>query len=99
MRDDQRYIIDADVFITAKNSYYPFDFCPGFWSGVLRSFHGGRVCSIERVHGELMAGSKEEDLVKWAREDLPAAFFEEVDGRDVTERYTEIMLWSQRDPQ
>jgi hypothetical protein len=25
------YILDSDVLITAKNSYYAFDLCPGFW--------------------------------------------------------------------
>ena len=25
------YIIDSDVRIPAKNSYYSFEICPGFW--------------------------------------------------------------------
>lgn len=30
MAAERRYILDADVFITAKNRYYSFDICPGF---------------------------------------------------------------------
>ena len=26
-----RYLLDANVFIEAKNRYYGFDFCPAFW--------------------------------------------------------------------
>ena len=25
------YLLDADVFIRAKNLHYGFDFCPAFW--------------------------------------------------------------------
>ncbi len=28
------YLLDANVFIDAKNRYYGFDFCPGFWDWV-----------------------------------------------------------------
>ena len=26
------YLIDANVFIQAKNLHYGFDFCPAFWT-------------------------------------------------------------------
>ena len=26
-----RYLLDANVFIQAKNLHYGFDFCPAFW--------------------------------------------------------------------
>lgn len=25
------FLLDANVFIEAKNRYYGFDICPGFW--------------------------------------------------------------------
>lgn len=36
MADAKRYIVDSDVFITAKNRYYAFDLCPGFWKCLIR---------------------------------------------------------------
>ena len=27
-----RYLLDANVFIQAKNLHYGFDFCPAFWT-------------------------------------------------------------------
>lgn len=35
MSMDHVYLVDSDVFITAKNLYYPFDICPGFWNSLL----------------------------------------------------------------
>jgi len=95
----RRYVVDSDVFITAKNRYYAFDLCPGFWNSVIGRHRDGRVCSIDRVRGELLAGRKTEDLVVWAKNALPGSFFEGVDDDDVTAKYSEIMLWAQRHAQ
>lgn len=90
------YLLDSDVFITAKNAYYAFDICPGFWRGLLQQYHEGRVFSITRVRGELLTGRKTEDLVQWVESQVPYKFFHEVDEDEVTAVYTEIMLWAQR---
>jgi hypothetical protein len=91
--------MDSDVFITAKNRYYAFDICPGFWASVIRHHQGGRVYSIDRIRSELLAGRKTEDLALWVRNNLPKDFFLDTDGEDVTSAYSEIMLWVQRNPQ
>ncbi len=31
MMAGRTYLVDSDVFITARNLYYSFDICPGFW--------------------------------------------------------------------
>jgi len=66
------YLLDADVFIGAKNSYYGLDFCPGFWEWVRHAHHRGKVFSIDRVRDELMAGGDE--LTDWVKA-LPTSFF------------------------
>jgi len=91
--------MDADVFITAKNLYYAFDICPGFWAGIIHHYENARVFSIDRVRGELLAGRKGEDLVEWVKNDLPEAFFLDTDDEEVADHYTQIMLWVQRNPQ
>lgn len=99
MAQKKRYIVDSDVFITAKNRYYAFDICPGFWKSVIHCHASGRVCSIDRVKGELLAGRKTEDPVEWARDKVPDSFFESVDSESVSSKYTEVMLWAQRHSQ
>lgn len=93
------YFVDADVFITAKNRYYAFEICPGFWKSIVRKHHDGRVYSIDRVRSELLAGRETEDLVQWTKNSVPRGFFRNVDeAGDVTTKYGEIMLWAQRSP-
>lgn len=99
MVEERTYLLDSDVFITAKNLYYAFDLCPGFWESVLYHHDQERVFSIDRVRGELLAGSKKEDLVQWVRNRVPDSFFLPVDSDEVTAAYAEIMLWAQRSAQ
>ncbi len=93
------FLLDSDVFIAAKNAYYAFDICPGFWKGLIEANRLGRVRSIDRVRTELLAGQREEDLVKWVKEDVPAAFFHDSYAADVSSAYADVMLWVQRNPQ
>ena len=60
------YLLDADVFIRAKNLHYGFDFCPAFWDWLVEANERGRVFSIEKVGDELDAGADE--LADWASE-------------------------------
>ena len=75
MTVDQICLVDSDVFITAKNLYYAFDICPGFWKSVVHHHRAGRVFSTDRVRGELLAGHKTEDLVQWMRTEVQKGFF------------------------
>lgn len=95
----ETYLLDSDIFITAKNLYYAFDLCPGFWSSLIHHHRRGRVFSVDRVRSELLAGRRTEDLVQWVRQEVPLDFFLEVDSDEVTDAYTDIMVWAQRNPQ
>ena len=66
------YLLDSNVFITAKDKYYGFDFCPGFWRWVEEKHQAEVVVSVESVGDELMAGN--DDLAEWARRRGPTFF-------------------------
>lgn len=93
------FLLDSDVFIAAKNAYYAFEICPGFWKAVLRAHRLDRARSLDRIRNELLSGRKEEDLVQWVRNGVPAAFFLDSNAEDVSSAYAEVMLWVQRNPQ
>lgn len=59
-----RYLLDANVFMEAKNRYYGFDFCPAFWDWLIEEHNNGRIFSVEMVGDELRAGNDE--LATWA---------------------------------
>jgi len=49
------YILDADVFIRAKNLHYGLDFCPAFWEWLSMKNAAGQLFSIEKVGDEVQA--------------------------------------------
>ena len=58
------YLLDANVFIQAKNLHYGFDFCPAFWEWLIVNNTAKKVFSIEKVGDEIEAGA--DDLATWA---------------------------------
>lgn len=66
------YVLDANVFIMAKNLHYGLDFCPAFWDWLTASHAAASVFSVDKVSDEIQAGADE--LATWAA-GLPAGFF------------------------
>jgi uncharacterized protein DUF4411 len=99
MSKPRKYLLDSDVFITAKNAYYAFPICPGFWDSLIHHHSAGSVFSIDKVQSELLVGRPKEDLVKWVNGELADGFFHGTGGKDVTGAYSQIMLWAQRNAQ
>jgi hypothetical protein len=58
------YLLDANVFIQAKNLHYGFDFCPAFWEWLVVQNRAGIVYSVEKVEDEVNAIADE--LSTWA---------------------------------
>jgi hypothetical protein len=58
------YLLDANVFIQAKNLQYGFDFCPAFWQWLEQGYAASKLRSIRQVGDELTAGGDE--LATWA---------------------------------
>jgi hypothetical protein len=62
-----QYAVDTNVFIEAKNRYYPFDMPPGrwFWDLMDRAATAGIVGSAKRMREELLPANDE--LTAWAK--------------------------------
>ncbi len=60
------YLLDANVFIQAKNLHYGLDFCPAFWDWLLQNNAAQRVFSIDKVADEINACADE--LAAWSRQ-------------------------------
>jgi hypothetical protein len=58
------YLLDANVFMQAKNLHYGLDFCPAFWDWLIQGNAANIVFSIEKVGDEIDAGN--DDLSIWA---------------------------------
>lgn len=66
-----KYLLDANIFIQAKNLHYGFDFCPAFWGWLKEQNIIGKVASIEKVADELTG---EDELADWTKTQGKAFF-------------------------
>jgi len=57
------YLLDANVFIQAKNLHYGLDFCPAFWSWLIEKNEAALVYTIDKVADEIAAG--DDELSDW----------------------------------
>ncbi|MDP1636195.1 MAG: DUF4411 family protein [Gallionellaceae bacterium] len=89
-----KYLIDANVFIQAKNLYYRFDFCEAFWAWLSKAHAAGLVFSIKKVRKELVGGDKTDPVRVWA-ESLPDDFFlDDAADPHVMQAYAKVMQWA-----
>lgn len=84
------YLLDANVFMQAKNLHYGFDFCPAFWDWLIDRNAAGRVFSIEKVGDEINAG--DDELSEWAEQRGPG-FFLPPDA-SVAAQFSNVSAWA-----
>lgn len=58
------YLLDANVFITAANTYYALDIFPAFWSWLADAASNGVVGTLEHIRDEVTTGT-DENLNDW----------------------------------
>lgn len=88
--DERRFVLDANVLITAYRSYYAFDLCPGFWGSIKNGHAGGRIFSTRRVMAELGKGDA---LEQWVKDELPDSFFLDDGTTEVAGEFAPMMMW------
>ena len=89
------YLLDADVFIRAKNLHYGLDFCPAFWDWLDREHAAGQVFSVEKVGDELQAIA--DNLSTWAQQ-RSGAFFLRPDAK-MLPALAQVSAWIVGQPQ
>ncbi len=90
------YLLDANVFITAKNFYYAFDLAPGFWDSLATNAANGNILSIDYVKRELEA--HQDNLKDWIINNFVIAFNSTNDNA-VIQSYTNVINWVQNQNQ
>jgi Domain of unknown function (DUF4411) len=64
------YLLDANILITAANTYYGFKRVPEFWGWLEHQATSGCVKMPLEMYEEILEGRKENDeLLDWAKED------------------------------
>lgn len=57
------YLLDSDVLIFAKNSYYPLDRVPQFWEWIQAMSQENRIKMPREIYDEITEGH--DDLCEW----------------------------------
>jgi len=83
------YLLDANILIRAKNEYYDFDVCSGFWDWLIEANGRGVVGSVDAVRDELIAGV--DQLSDWAGDNKQ--FFLPLTG-EVVRSIGEVNAWA-----
>lgn len=92
-----KYLLDANAFIEAKDRYYGFDICPGYWSSLLVQHDSKRLFSIDRIADEL---NEQGDVVKqWIENEVPDTFFKKTEDQAVIDKFQKMVNWVYSQPQ
>jgi hypothetical protein len=97
MSAGKRYLLDANIFIQAHQTYYGFDICPGFWLALSHEHEGKRVFSIDKVKVELLAMS--DQLSAWVKNTAPATLFKGTADKAVSDAFAAMVNWVQNESQ
>ena len=72
------HLFDANVLITASNTYYSLDRIPEFWQWINHQATSGRIKLPVEIMDEVLAGSKKDDpLLDWIKTHKDALRLEE----------------------
>jgi hypothetical protein len=85
------YVLDSNIFIEAKQRYYAFDVCPGFWDALVWQHGQGKIVSVDRVKAELEGFG--DDLSMWVTGTMPDGCFFDMDMDVVTQAYADAIAW------
>lgn len=85
-------LLDANVFITAKNSYYAFDIVPAFWEWLETEARNGSLASTDLVLDEL--SKHDDELAQWAKKHKKTIFYEESSSEAIAVNINKIHRWA-----
>lgn len=90
-----RFLPDANAFVEARDRYYAYDICTGYWTALVQLHHADRVFSIDRIRSELVPGKKEDwdDIAHWIDEKMPETFFKKTEDQRVVDKFREMVNW------
>lgn len=86
-------VLDANVFITAKNTYYGLDLVPAFWSWIEQQAAAGEVASTDLVYDELREGH--DALGEWAKDRKELVFHVNSTSATVAAHVGTLGAWAQ----
>ncbi|MBS0516948.1 MAG: DUF4411 family protein [Proteobacteria bacterium] len=91
----QKFVLDANVFIQSHRDHYAFDIVPGFWKSLLEQHDAGMLISIDRVKDEVLDGGRGDALEDWVKKSTPKTLWATTKDTKVAAAFGEMMNWVQ----
>jgi Domain of unknown function (DUF4411) len=95
------YLLDANILITAANTYYGIARVPEFWSWLEHQGGSGHIKIPVEMYEEVLEGRKEGDeLLGWVKSDAVRGplLFEEVSNADLVRKVVREGVGAKRRP-
>lgn len=89
-----KYLIDANVFIQAKDLFYQFDFCQAFWDWLETAHQAGLIGSVGKVRAELIDGPASCPARAWAQAQPGGFFIPDESDSGVMGQYGKAISWA-----
>lgn len=90
MSDNNLYIVDSNVLITAKNIHYSMDFCEGFWEFISKAIQNDKIYIIDHIYKELTR-TKEDELSSWIQENIDKSKILNTQDEETQKVYIDIV--------
>ena len=90
------FVLDSNPFIEARQRYYAFDLCPGYWKALIDRHKVGRLCTIDRVFDELTGLGDE--LTDWITDTVPETFVKQTRDQKVIDTFQQMLGWVSAEP-
>jgi hypothetical protein len=82
------FLLDTNVFVQAKNRYYAFDICPGFWEWLDHIVDIGGVGSVILVRDELL--NYQDELAEWIKARQDQHWFLSVEDTETQSNFSAV---------
>ena len=85
----EKFLIDANAFITPHLQYYPFDLAPSFWQQLENPIKDGTIVVLDMVKAEVLQGT--DSLRSWMD---TLEIGELVDRKDIRSDRLHTIVWN-----
>jgi hypothetical protein len=91
-----QYLLDANIFIQAKNFHYRFETFYGFWEWLDKENEKGVIGSVRLIGKEVMNG--DDELARWASDRSSNGWFLLEDDELTQVKFSKIAEWVYSQP-
>lgn len=91
----EKFLIDANAFMTPHLQYYPFDLVPSFWDKLEQHIKGSTIVVMDMIKAEVLQGT--DSLRDWM-DALEIGDYLDRRQPKIIEKYTEVLTHLQMNP-